>query len=259
MGNALGIYLPPTELYAPRTVQVTKTIDGVQICVREFVPFDDVELNEKVLLFSHGNADNLRTCAAYCQWLADQLHIRVFAYDYIGYGLSGPGSPSEVNMQASITAAYDYVKHHHKLSNIVLVGKSLGSVPSIWLCSRQREIEGLVLISPIASGVRVLVDSAYVPRAWQKTLDTFFADSIHRVKDIECPLLCVHGLQDRVVPIRNSYDLVRKMSHDRVRTMFVKAEHNDIELNHGQQFLEEMRRFLSDIINNNNMSTPYSP
>ena len=105
MGSAFGIYMPPKEKYPVRSVKVMKTVDGIQICMREFVPWEDLPLKEEVILFSHGNADDLRTCAAYCQWLADSLHMRVYAYDYVGYGLSGPGQPSEANMQLSVSAA----------------------------------------------------------------------------------------------------------------------------------------------------------
>lgn len=108
------------------------------------------------IIFSHGNATDCGAMFAYYARIAQTLQVNVVAYDYSGYGASG-GSPSEEQTYADITAAYNWTKITTS-TPILLYGQSVGSGPSCYLASRV-PIAGLILHSPILSGVRVLTDS----------------------------------------------------------------------------------------------------
>ena len=60
--------------------------------------------SSKIILFFHGNTDDINTCAAYAQWLADGHTCNVLTVDYPGYGYSsGISNTSEEKMFKSST------------------------------------------------------------------------------------------------------------------------------------------------------------
>lgn len=65
--------------------------------------------------------------------------------------------PSEQNTYADIEAAYNALaKYNIRDENIVLYGQSVGSGPTVDLASRKPNLRGVVLHSPILSGLRVM-------------------------------------------------------------------------------------------------------
>lgn len=242
----MGIYLPPEKEYSDKSVIHLKTTENQSVCVRTFEPFSAQNDNyNSVVLFSHGNADNIATCASYCQWLSDELQVPLVCYDYIGYGLSGPGNCSEDNMHKSILCVHDWIQNHKKYKNIFVLGKSLGSVPSVWLASRKSNIAGLILVSPIASGARVLINAQYIPKTIRSGCDSIMFDNIANIEKVRTETLFIHGTQDSIVPKRNTEDLMRHMSSEcNAEHMFVRAGHNDIEIKHTDYFLNTLSAFL---------------
>uniref|UniRef100_A0A1I7XR90 Hydrolase_4 domain-containing protein n=1 Tax=Heterorhabditis bacteriophora TaxID=37862 RepID=A0A1I7XR90_HETBA len=107
------------------------------------------------LLFSHGNAVDLGQMASFYWGLGSRLNCNVFSYDYSGYGCS-TGKPSEKNLYADITAAFETLKTKFGVpaDRVILYGQSIGTVPSVDLASRE-EVGALILHSPLMSGMRV--------------------------------------------------------------------------------------------------------
>lgn len=66
--------------------------------------------------------------------------------------------PTECNTYADIDAAYKCLKEQYgvKDEQLILYGQSVGSGPTLDLASRIPELRGVVLHSPILSGLRVL-------------------------------------------------------------------------------------------------------
>lgn len=66
--------------------------------------------------------------------------------------------PSECNTYADIDAVYKCLKEKYgvKDEQLILYGQSVGSGPTIDLASRLPNLRGVVLHSPILSGLRVL-------------------------------------------------------------------------------------------------------
>jgi len=66
--------------------------------------------------------------------------------------------PSECNTYADIDAAYKCLKEQYgvKDEQLILYGQSVGSGPTLDLASRISNLRGVVLHSPILSGLRVL-------------------------------------------------------------------------------------------------------
>lgn len=66
--------------------------------------------------------------------------------------------PTECNTYADIDAAYKCLKEKYGVidEQLILYGQSVGSGPTLDLASRLSNLKGVVLHSPILSGLRVL-------------------------------------------------------------------------------------------------------
>lgn len=202
-----------------------------------------------VILFSHGNADDLGTCDAYCHWLGAQLGVHVVAYDYQGYGLSSP-------LPCDEPALRDYAERVHAevvallpRSPLFLLGKSLGSVPATWLASLAHiEYAGLIIVSGLASGARTVFPRmpAYLPARATARLDCVFGNNIALERRVHAPVLVVHGLDDTTVPVDNARDVLRALPMaSYYPPLIVRAGHNDIEHRHSALFLMTLANFIA--------------
>ncbi|KAL5148784.1 Alpha/beta hydrolase domain-containing protein 17C [Glycine soja] len=110
--------------------------------------------------------------------------------------------PTECNTYADIDAAYKCLKEQYgvKDEQLILYGQSVGSGPTLDLASRIPELRGVVLHSPILSGLRVLYP---VKR-------TYWFDiykNIDKVGAVKCPVLVIHGTADEVVDVSHGKQL----------------------------------------------------
>ncbi|XP_073065351.1 uncharacterized protein [Primulina eburnea] len=203
-------FFPPTP---PSYTVVTNESCGGALCIPEVPRRDDVDVlrlrtrkgNDVVavhishpkanatLLYSHGNAADLGQMYELFVELSLRLRINLMGYDYSGYGQS-TGKPTECNTYADIDAVYKCLKEKYgvKDDQLILYGQSVGSGPTIDLAARIPDLRGVVLHSPILSGLRVLYP---VKR-------TYWFDiykNIDKIGGINCPILVIHGTADDVV------------------------------------------------------------
>jgi predicted esterase len=232
-----------------------RTVSGDNVHCKLTTPYDTpctiptYTPTAKLLIFLHGNADDVSTCSAYSQWLADTQSCNVITADYPGYGFSsGNSNTSEENMCHTAEAMLEFAtnKLQHNVNSIIVVGKSLGTISAIYLASQHYSANlcGLVLFSPLASGVRC-VFSSKIPLRVCQALDCVFAPSINRICDVESPIFIVHGIEDELVPIRNAHALVAACkTKTYYPPLFVGAGHNDIEAKFGALVIGSMQDFM---------------
>ncbi len=148
-----------------------------------------------VLLWTHGNAEDLGTLAPLLEAIAGQ-GVGLLACDYPGYGLSG-GSPTEMGCYGAVDLAFRHLTRDLGIDagRIVAVGQSVGSGPAVWLAAREPDLRGLVLISPFLSAFRVATRIPLFPG------DRF--PNLKRMPEVTCPLLVFHGENDEVIPFHH--------------------------------------------------------
>ena len=212
----------------------------------------DYTPSANIIIFLHGNADDLSTCHAYTQWLADITQSNVLAVDYPGYGFSsGDGNTTEENMNWSAEAVFEFAvsKLQHSVDSVIIVGKSLGTVPAIYMSAQYycANLAGLLLISPLASGARCVLPaftgnlSKIMPY-----FDNVFANSLHRIRSTECPVLIIHGINDSVVPVNNAHALAAAIKAQAYYPpLFIEADHNDIEAKFQSLMVTSCQDFVS--------------
>lgn len=252
--RSFGIFTPPKPCtYDHKDVKFIKTVDHDDICLKLIVPWepltdtwDAYHSKHPLIIFCHGNADDIGTCASYAQWMADSVKVNVLIWDYVNYGLSTSGLTTEDNMLRGAEAVYGFAQCSLKASQIIPMGKSLGSISAIHIASAyKKDISGLILVSPLASGLRVMMNADYLPLRMQNFFDQMFAPSIERIGNVKCKIFLIHGTNDKVVPIRNSYDISSRMNRESsYPPLWVHAGHNDIEAIHAGIFISSLNTFV---------------
>jgi fermentation-respiration switch protein FrsA (DUF1100 family) len=237
---------------------IIRTVNGNDIHVLLVCPFNaDTSITDykcitepkPLLVYFHGNAEDLHTGGkSYCQWLADFTDNNVLTCDYPGYGFSH-GEATESGLHDAAIALLYFAVSELKLTmdNIVIIGKSLGSVPAVYAASQAQcvDLAGLVLISPIASGFRCMNISSHMPNFLLRRLDELLLPNITRINCVCCPIQFIHGLQDTVVSCSNTRDLIAALySPCLTKPMFVEANHNDIESKFKTDFINTIQIFL---------------
>lgn len=152
----------PPSYGAPVDAIKIPSKDGTYLAAVVYrVPADHVTAATKTIIYSHGNATDIGAMYPLQAMLVQSLLCHVISYDYSGYGESG-GVAIEANTYKDIATVYDWTLRNVAQGNehnIVLYGQSVGSGPSCHLCSRNKNVGGLILHSPFTSGMRVLTPS----------------------------------------------------------------------------------------------------
>lgn len=240
-------------------VSYTHTISGHKIAFAIVKPDpiskfptneEKLEYNEdSIAIMSHGNAVDIGSDRETAQWLSNALNRRVIVYDYVNYGLSSIGITTEKNMHEAIEAIYNLVVHDMdiKPENVLLYGKSIGTAPTIYMASQTfaQNVEGVILMSPLASGIRTVMHTQWIQKNVLQQLDKVFCPSILYIKNISRPVLIIHGIEDDVIEIENGRFLHNSLSSLATHPpLWVHAKHNDIEIKCSSTIVKAFQSFV---------------
>ena len=245
--NVVGIHAfrPPAPLYTWSDRVVAVEHDGRRTPVAVEGSADAPFL----IIYSHGNAEDLVGARYRARILAIELDACVVTYDYCGYG-PDTGRPSEAACAQDIAAVLEYAREtlHYPRSRTVLWGVSLGSgptlhaaqclgrglpvdrLPSWWqtlpyvmTCAPETEhpLAGVVIQCGIASAVSVVSGTlaAITP------LDAF--RNYAKIGDAGPKGVIVHGTDDDVVPLWHAHCL-HGYAEGWPPVIEVDAGHNDV-------------------------------
>lgn len=147
----------------------------------------------------------------------------VLAVSYRGYGQS-EGFPSEDGLYSDARAAMSYATTQLNIPSrqMILYGESLGTAVATYAAT-EYAIGGLILDSPplsiLARGEELY---PYVPVSWLLK-DVF--PTVERIKDIDAPLLILHGSADSVVPVEHGKKLYAEAVKPKRIIIFKGEEH----------------------------------
>jgi len=204
-----------------------------------------------ILLHCHGNATDIGVMMAHYMDLAETLGVEVVGMEYTGYGASsGPLHYQHVPSDAE--AAFDLVAEHcDDPRRIVVYGQSVGSAAAVHIAA-SREVGGLVLHSPLASGLQVVdrsPDECCRPSCMICCFDIFRND--WKITRVQSPVLIMHGRQDDVVPFHNAERLHQRCRDEsRVPAYWVNgAGHNDVVEADPCGYFERLALFFAQALN----------
>lgn len=147
--------------------------------------------------------------AARLVYLARLLQCEILVMDYRGYGFT-PGRPTFENIQADALRAYDFMVGRAGGRGVLVYGLSIGTVPAIYTAV-QRRAAGLILQAPptaaadVIPGFRELIP---IPVRWvihvkpSQALIDRHPQPVEMIRRVTCPLLVIHGRDDKIIPIR---------------------------------------------------------
>jgi len=194
----------------------------------------------RTILYSHGNAEDLGIILDEIDLMARATGANVLAYDYVGYSVSylqEGGRPSEAGCIRSVDAAWAHLttKEGIPADQIIIVGRSIGSGPAVDLASRHTDSAGVLLISPISSGVWVV--------AGRTASRLLYAADIFRnyekIGRITAPIAIVHGEADEVVPVSCGQHL-HSISQNPAEPLWIPQHgHNDMPAERVEQFIAD--------------------
>ena len=130
------------------------------------------------------------------------------------------------------------------LKDIILLGQSLGSAPSVLLAitKQYKDIRAVILLSPIASGIKLV--SKDIKLNELEKIDVFC--NIRKIIDVCCPIFLIHGQKDQVIPIEQSVEMSKFMKnvyewHPR------HGDHNNILTQYRTKFLQKCKFFFEHL------------
>jgi len=255
------IYFPPrypTGFVPPQRygLQVDEvwitTADGVKLGAY-FLPHPS---SPKVLLWFHGNADNIGFGLEQMKALAT-LDVNILALDYRGYGKSG-GSPDEAGLYRDADAAYRDLAEtrHFKPENVIIYGHSLGGAVAVDLASK-RECGGLIVESSFTSGRDMARRMFSIPLLAYVTKSRF--DSIEKIRRVRSPVLVIHGTRDALIPFFMGEALYQAAPEPKVFFGVEGAGHNDVCAVGGERYLRQLKEFISRPSESSTAARPISP
>lgn len=239
-------FLPPTrsveELKAhrenPHFVLVPGSSDGTEETRAPIAALHFDRGASVTVLYSHGNAEDLIDVQDSLQKLAQELDVNVLGYDYRSYGLTS-GDCDEAACFDAIRACFAHLLQiGADPDGVVLMGRSLGSGPTVDLASQEPGIAGMVLQSPLLSVLRTKLPATVV-RAMRKA-DLF--PNAEKISAVSCPVFVLHGVDDRIVPCEHGEEIGR-LAPNSVRHWWAEGYgHNG--LHHHPDYYRKLREFM---------------
>lgn len=215
---------------------------------RDHVPEDGHGDARQVLLFFHGNSGNISNRLNSLRIFHD-LGLDVFIPDYRGYGMSS-GTPSEEGLKQDAITAWRYLleERAYPPDRVIVFGRSLGAWVAASLAARPDvDPAGVILEAGFSSALDIARERyPWVPVSW---LLRFELDTRAAVAIIDDPLLLMHSRVDKVVSFANAQRLLESASQAvSVEFLELKGGHNDGFLVTGADYVETLRRFLGNVL-----------
>ena len=194
----------------------------------------------KTVVFFHGNAGNLLNRVHKINEL-NKLDINILLTSWRGFS-GNEGKPSEKNLYYDAQQIIDWLKLQG-LDNkdIVLYGESLGTGVVTELASKNN-FGGIILESPFTS----MADTAkiYYPYLPVNLLLKDRYDTKSKIRDIETPILIMHGQKDSIVPQKMGLELFEKANEPKFNYF---PENDDHMMKYNDELLNNIKLFINKI------------
>lgn len=200
------------------TPVVIETPDGEKLAAFEH----RAEASQATVLVFHGNGDAAMLQRTKARALVD-AGMGVLLVEYRGYPGS-TGNPTEAGLATDALASYDFVRSTTN-GPIGLYAHSIGTGVAVKLAT-QRTVSAVVLESPFDSLLAIArLRFNWLPLDW--LLKHPFRSDLH-IADITAPILIMHGVLDRVIPIEHGRQLHALAPSGTEFIAIEDAGHNDL-------------------------------
>ncbi len=190
---------------------------------------------KKAILFFGGNGEAVVKSAS--KYISDFPNHAIYLVNYRGYGRS-TGYPTEQGIYSDALHIFDAIIEKH--STISIIGRSLGTGVATYVATN-REVEKVILITPYDSIENVAASQYSIFPVSLLLLDKY--RSIERANQIMAKTLILLAENDRVIPLRNSLNLISQFNKKVLIVETIKgAGHNSISS--AKEFHSLMSEFM---------------
>lgn len=183
-----------------------------------------------VVLYLHGNAENISSHSRSMYWLAMQ-GVGFLALDYRGFGAS-QGRAKLPEVFQDLEAAVLWLRHNQPQKKIVIVAQSIGTalaVPFVAKAQNTYHFSALYLDAPVASygtvarsalsksvvGWLVWPWTVLIPSRW---------DALNYADQLELPVMVMHSPEDKVVPYQQGQKLFNRLPKTNQQRCWVQSQ-----------------------------------
>ncbi len=203
------------------------------------------------VLFFHGNGETVNDYDTIAMSYI-QTGLNFFISTYRGYGWSN-GTPTVANMLADCVKIHEAVQQtmidfNLRRDALFVMGRSIGSVPAIELCSIYDEsIRGLIVESGFADTLPLLQNLGITPPEDLVSEQDGFGNR-QKIESIIMPTLLLHGGADSLIPVAQA-ERLQAFSGARTKKFFVipGADHNSVLSAGGELYFSTIKDFIDDI------------
>ena len=162
---------------------------------------------DTLLVYFHGQSKHMDHYFSRASLLANvggKYNYNVLMMDYRGYGMS-EGLSSEQGLFEDANAVIDWIQEQGvNPQKTVFYGYSLGAIPAIDRMAYRSDFQPakLIIEAPLAS-VEYLVHSSTIIQVNPDFVTNLDFENAEKIKDVDEPLLWIHGVEDTYVAIEN--------------------------------------------------------
>ena len=211
---------------------------------------DDIELlswyhnkdidKYKTILFLHGNAGSLENRIHKINHFKD-MNVNFLLVAWRGFS-GNKGKPTEKGLYEDARSAVTWLKSRGvKENNIIIYGESLGTGVATEI-AQNKNFAGIILESPFTSMIDAGKDKyPYLPvRLLLK--DKYESDK--KIKNINRPILIMHGKVDNIVPFhmgKRIYELANEPKYSYF------SEYDDHMMEYNEKLLKALKDFINSL------------
>jgi len=213
---------------------------------------------EKCVILVHGGIRNRANSVTGLLKIAKELTDRgfnVFSFDLRAHGESkGKWNCSNFGQEyEDVLGAFDCMTKHFDVSQIGLLGFSLGGGSVILAASKEEKIRAVVADSSWAESKGVFKEKIWQQRSWLiclypivKGAGVEFPNLLEMVRDIKAEMLFIHGGVDKIIPPEESYKLVVRLPKERQHLqIFPEVSHCQSYRSHPLKYINLIAEFFN--------------
>ena len=237
------LYYPTENNYSGD--QILVSIEKVKINTQ-----DSIELmswyhnknvnNYKTILFLHGNAGSLENRIHKINHFKD-MNVNFLLVAWRGFS-GNKGTPTEKGLYEDAESAVRWLKSKGvRENNIIVYGESLGTGVATEI-AQNKNFAGIILESPFTSMIDAGKDKyPYLP---VRLLLKDRYESNKKIKNINSPILIMHGKVDNIVPFhmgKKMYELANEPKYSYF------SEYDDHMMEYNEKLLKVLKDFIGSL------------
>lgn len=226
-----------------KTPYIVATAYGELACYHS-APFKKA----KTIIHFHGNGEVVSDYFGEYTEAVHKTGCNILLAEYRGYGMSS-GKPA---MAAMLDDAVAIVKSlESNPEDIILFGRSVGSIYAIHAASEIPGIGGLVIESGVAFPLeriqmRVSPSELGVSSDLMEKEASRVFNHARKIKSFDNPLLIMHTQHDGLVDVKNAHQLYDwSPSNEKTIRIFDYGDHNTIFFSNFTSYFQELQNFIA--------------